>query len=784
MLLPLSLCLTLYVAPVPHKAVSSSSAARQDTGVVHDSGALHGSRRRRVPLTPELVASAYRDPRARDLIARARAARLEQDSSLTSYDATSKQRLTVGFTFRRTGRDRLLLRSEGATRVRWQQGKGARIDVLGARTAFPMIFPGVRVLADMLDSDAIPYFPGREGLFPLAGVRTVRQSETGFFVHPLDPGAEAYYRYRSGDSVIFRLPDAQPIRLREVKVVAREPRADLVVGSLWFDAATAHLVRAVYRPAAPWDIVQYVQEDDPDAFADVPALVKPMIFPMVATVSAFTVEYGLHDRRWWLPRVQTVEGEARAGVMHVSFALVESFRYAAVNGTGSFPAIPAADTGPLPDSSERVARGHGRQKPQAVGRPRPDRAEDEDLRGLDCPSGDTLVQVRRRYQGALPVAIYLPCDTAALTHSPELPPTIYAPGEATFDLAQRDELAKALSLALQPEWHPLPPSIHYGLDRGLLRYNRVEGLSGGVSVEQRFGAGYVGEAVARLGIADLQPTVEVHLRRSNGRTTIGLGVYRRLDAAGDWGDPFSFGSSVSALLFGEDDGFYYRSWGAELTGRREGRSVFEWRLFAERQGNAPVETNFSVPDLLGEHRFRPNLVAASASAFGVGLAFRDAYGLDPHGWRLALSTRAEGVTGTLDYLRGAIDATVSHGLGRWLDGALTAGAGASAGRLPPQRFWYLGGVHTVRGQVAGAQAGDAYWLARAELGYSSVAARPLVFFDVGWAGPRARWAHPGRPMSGAGVGGSFLDGLLRLDIARGIRPDRAWRVDLYVEDRF
>ena len=49
----------------------------------------------RRPVTAELRASAYKDATSRDLIARARAARLSQDSAITGYDAKVAQRLSV-----------------------------------------------------------------------------------------------------------------------------------------------------------------------------------------------------------------------------------------------------------------------------------------------------------------------------------------------------------------------------------------------------------------------------------------------------------------------------------------------------------------------------------------------------------------------------------------------------------------------------------------------------------------------------------------------------------------
>jgi hypothetical protein len=80
--------------------------------------------------------------------------------------------------------------------------------------------------------------------------------------------------------------------------------------------------------------------------------------------------------------------------------------------------------------------------------------------------------------------------------------------------------------------------------------------------------------------------------------------------------------------------------------------------------------------------------------------------------------------------------------------------------------------------------GNAFWLTRAEVAYGVGAARPVVFGDVGWAGDRTRSRDIGRPVSGVGVGTSLLDGLVRFDIARGIHPEKEWRVNAYVDARF
>lgn len=255
---------------------------------------------RKLPVTPAVLASAFKDPAARELLLRAREARLTQDSSLTAYDATSYERLSVGMGFRKIGRNRLLLRSERATHVVWQHGKGAVVDVQGARSVFPMIEGVGDGEADLgVDAD-VPYVPGRETLWIGSGLAKADVSDDEI-IHPLASGAEAYYTYQSGDSVSFQLPGGQRIEIKELRIRPRQPKWNVAVGSLWFDAANAHLVRAVYRMAQEIDIMAVAKDasdEDGDPDDDIPGWVKPMITPMKANVSAITVEYGLHEGRF------------------------------------------------------------------------------------------------------------------------------------------------------------------------------------------------------------------------------------------------------------------------------------------------------------------------------------------------------------------------------------------------------------------------------------------------------------------------------------------------------
>lgn len=719
---------------------------------------------KKVPVTRALLANAFRDPAARQLLNRAREARLAQDSTLTAYDASAYERLSVGMGFKKIGRNRLLLRSERASHVMWQRGKGAVVDVQGARSAFPMI-EGIGKGDIDLGTDAdIPYAPGRETLWIGSGLAKPDVSDQEI-IHPIASGAEAYYTYESGDSVSFQLPGGQRIELKELRIRPRQPKWNVAVGSLWFDAANARLVRAVYRMAQEMDIMavaKEVNEEEHDADDDIPTWVKPMITPMKANVSAITVEYGLHEGRFWLPRSQTIEGDARVSFMHIPFKLEQRYSYASVNGTDPIPDLTVAFADTASDSVSRAARRERRRS--------------------ECETGTQRVRTMHDRDDDLQVLVRTPCDTAALARSPELPKSIYDEGEEVFGTAERDALiSEALTLSAQSGYAPQRPSISYGLV--FTRFNRIEGLSSAIAVDKVLGEGYSAHALFRLGVADWSPNGELLLDRTDGRRKIGFGVYRRLVAANDWGDPLGFSSSLSALFFGKDQGFYYRTWGAEFSGQKDEGLITNWRFFGEQHFDAAVHTEFAIVHPGGVDGDLTNINAVNGNIVGLGVEHHSSYGVDPHGFRALTDMKLEGATGAFDYSRGLFQTTLSHGMGG-LDGALTFGAGTSGGLVPIQKQFFVGGVQTVRGQKAGAAIGDSFWMTSAEIGSRSTGFRKIVFADLGWAGSRDAFSHPGQPLSGAGVGASFMDGLIRVDVAKGIYPEKRWRTNLYVEARF
>jgi len=682
--------------------------------------------------------------------------------------------------------------------VKWHRDVGAWIDVKGARTAIPVApEEGEEEAAeDMWDDDdaaPLPYYPGQEPLLSFGNTNTVQSTvDERELVHPLAEGAEAYYTYAVGDSVTFKLPDGRIISLRELLVRPRISKWNVAVGSLWFDTSTGQLVRAAYRLAVPMDVWAIAEEEDSTAKDEVPVWVKPLVSPMRAQITAVAVEYGLYQGRFWLPRIRSAEGDANVSFMHVPFKYEQSFRYSNVNAVDPLPEIKVAATVEPPDSLSEVEAEKWRDSVRAQRRARRLAVRDSVKKGLRpepidstriCDSTGTRTIMRRRRDDNMLVGMRIPCDVNKLYNSPDLPKSIYDEGEEVFGSSERDALIKeALSMGAQPPFAigAIPPSFRYGLE--FVRFNRIEGFSIGGMVEQKLGAGYTASLLARIGHADLEPNAELTLSRSNLVKTIHGSVYNRLVAANDWGNPLSFGSSLSGFLFGRDEGFYYRATGAEIGWQREGRALLTWRLFAERQRAASVENNWS----LGP-KFMPNIVASEGTYVGAATRLIHSYGLDPNGFRMYTDARLEGAMGdssSAQYGRGALDLTFTQGLFGRYAAALTLSGGSSVGKLPPQRLWYLGGAHTVRGQRAGTAAGDAYWLGRFELGGQVVGVRPVIFGDIGWTGDRTKMQSVGVPMSGAGIGASFLDGLIRFDVSRGINPGHKIRVDMYVDAKF
>jgi hypothetical protein len=763
------------------------------------------------------------------LLARARVARLTQDSALRAYQALARERVTatLGVLGDVVPIERTIFREETAARVRWSRAAGVDIELLGQRRFAGV--PGPQRRDGRVDAP-VPYYPGREALWFGGGQFARADVRDGELIHPLADGAEASYTYTLGDSLTIRLPDGGAVRLRELRITPRQASWRLSVGSFWFDERTAQLVRAAYRATAPIDFWGEARRDE-DRSARPPRWLPWLVGPARGELRAVTIEHGLYEGRFWLPRVQYADAVAEGGAARIGVRIEQRFDYERVVGDGLAPTLAAADSAPLPElspqtraltawrdslvdlDSTRTAALRRQLAEARSGRDslrlwRAQRAwRDSSFRTLNrarrddvaaqCAAGAQATRTRTRYGRRLPARVVVPCDAAALANADVFTTPLLADNDTVWGAASSEALRRLLDAPdRQPAWAPQRPTLHGPY--GYTRYNRVEGLSLGGAVRQTLGLGYRWEASLRGSEADRQLGAEAWLERAGPAGRWRVGAYRRLEQADDYGAAFLLGASLQNLVSGLDEQFYYRAAGAELAGTRPRTAlggVLTWRTFAERQIDAPARARFTLQRaVFGSESaaFDSNVVdtipARAATLAGAAARWRARAGDDASPWRLATDVRTEGAAGSLSYLRGAVDLTLDRALPARVRVAATASIGGSAGTLPPQRWWNLGGWQTVRGHVAGARRGDSFWMGRAELRWERPPyLQPVVFADAGWAGARADFRDGFRraaALRSAGAGVQFYNGLFRFDAARSLEPGARWRWDSYAVARF
>lgn len=699
------------------------------------------------------LATAFVDPGARELVERARARRAADDHSVQAYRALARE--NVSFFLRVLGRERLFFRREVAARLHWRQLGASKVHVLGAREVVPMVLAGQRVPED-LDS-FIPHL-----LFDPADDRLLVGLDTASYIrHPLAPGSEADYRFASGDTTRLTLADGREITLYELRLLPRRAEPRLVGGSLWIEGDGHAVVQAAFRLARSYDLERDALDEE-DA-GDVPAFLKPIQLD----IRYVTIEYGLWEMRWWLPRLIAFEGNASVGrFLHTPVRVEVAYSDYEIEG----------DVVPLPAVRFDLADGVGTASVRCqmglcrdfgVVAPGPGQANRCKGRDCWCEQG----KCRR-------VRVALPDDTASLLASEFLPHSVYADGPVFVDKGRVAEIVSLLDDVPLPRAPLERPRLYWGLAReDLVRYNRVQGLALGARAELEYG-NLFGDLTVRFGTADRALDGELGLAHERAGWQHRVAVYHALASIDRNARPFGFGNSIDALVFGRDEGDYQRASGIAITGAplAPGATWIAWRVYAERQRAVEKNTEFSVRRLLdGDARFRPVLQTQSAEQLGAVLEARHARGLDPLGfrWHVGLSVRGE--TGTYRFLAPEVNAGASFPFVGGLLGAIHAAGGTTFGTAPVQSQWFLGGAPTLRGYDPLILSGAAFWRARAELSTALPAARLAVFSDAGWAGPREQFRN-GEPLLGVGVGASLLDGLLRIDVARGLRAPTGTRL--------
>jgi hypothetical protein len=590
--------------------------------------------------------------------------------------------------------------------------------------------------------------------------------ENSFVKHPLAPDAEADYRYRTGGTTTIRLQDGRVVQLVELEIVPRRADPHLINGSFWLDVQTHSVVQIAFKLARKIDVLRDLEDEDDPEDDDIPGFLRNI----TAEVDYVTIEYGLYDLRWWMPRIIAFEGGVRVGPFRMPLLYERSYSEYEIQGVDHPVAITMAEMMQR-DSVRRVQDGQcDNQMAVRV------------TVGGDKPaSRDTSDAQQTPRCGRWEIA--MSADTAKILSSDLLPKNEYSNDEELLTESDLKRLKDHLKgLPGVPALLSAPDVKYSIIDPGMVRYNRIEGLSVGSSVSVDFG-NYAVNAQARIGIADLEPNFELGIQRPGQNISLTLAAYRRLNSTDPWRRPFTIGNSLTSLLFGQEDTDFYRSLGIELRGEPAGAGggSYWWRLYAQQERAADVETQFSVRHLLNDaYEFRPNIVADEIESVGGEVVWRFQHGLNPTGFRFGAELYGNAATGSTNFGRGAVTLRFGIPLPGPLDMATEYAAGSSFDSVPFQHHWYMGGAGTLRGYDGGQMIGESFWRGRAEIGWGMPAVKLVAFTDLGWAGPRDEFSK-GRALLSVGAGTSFLDGLLRFDVARAVRKPTGWAAILYFD---
>ncbi len=701
--------------------------------------------------------SHYADSATAQLIARARERHIQQDAAVHDYQATLVTRLDASVGRGTFARLFPLLADEQTSQLTWQAPNDVKVVTLGRRyrTAYRSL--------DVGSSWTRPWFVPR---FLGDSIRLLSDEDfpERAAVHPLSPGAGAFYDYSINDSLTLSLP-GRTVRAIGVRVTPVVADASLVAGELWLDARTAETVRLsfVFVGRRLWvDSIGPTRSDTAKADRQ-DALVERIL-----RVSA-DLEYGLYDQRYWLPYRQAITLDVQLPwfknlVLPVHF--ITTFSEVRVNQHQPivFASLPA-------DTTERGShhRGHTTTRcgeSLAVGVTAGGSA---DRRREDCITQGTWTGGR--------FEVDVPRDSVLLAYRGWT-------DSLNFDLTDADaerleEFRKDVlnTLAQLPDSLTGQRKFGFAFDRltDIWRYNRAEGLSLGVGYEWRPGIPFVSVlAKARYAFTDRRLQGLLAVRRDGASSRWEATLFREMRDADRMAPGLSFSNSVTALLLARDDGDYVFMQGGELSYQRALGSAVDLTLQAriadESAPRSLAHDGFN--ELLGgKGAFAPNgpvapgrYVVSSAEVTGGGLQFD---------WRAGL----EGTTGDRAQGRGWIGATARTAPASALGVTVSGWAGMGAGDSIPQREFRLGGLKTLRGYPAGAFRGGSAWTASVDVSYAGGMLAPVVFADAGQVAPKlARFT--GQPAVSYGAGLSLLGGVVRLDVARPVGPNATWRLNL------
>lgn len=715
-------------------------------------------------LRPDPARDAYLDETARRLVLGVKAARDTARLGIDSYTGLTRER--VNFQAPALRRDRPWVNGERVTRVRWSRSEPSVVHVLGSRLRHPGIgpndrrqfFPGLGLDRYAANPLWDPFVLGATDAAEAGGGGTVIRS-------PLAADAERYYQYRSGDTLSVQLADGRSIDVVAVTVIPRIRSIRLVSAIMWVDRDSFNLVRVASRPAKRvdselswqlrhddgWSLGLTITTNDLGTDQDstrarpgiferlISGAIDGLMAPLELDITAMVVDYGLWELKHWLPRSVALEA-------HVTVRMDDGAEADVV------PTMPVSFDWALEveDIRERGAEAPAGMPGTALEALERWRQPGDSIEGdLESADSGELVTIT-------------PDDRAALTESTLLPPTIWEDRRGPVDPELLAGIASDLAAIGTGEGGPveeeaspwiLEPPVK---TLRLLRYNPVEGVSVGARVLRDFGRSRV-LFTTRVGTRELDiPDMDLTYQRDRPGHRLWLSLYHdlrsgELDAGGGGGSPDAF------LTEGDSTAFHW-STGASLRILPGGgqRNWLSLTVFGER--DTEIGTGVQRDRFGASVGWRPWWGGRDGALAGGGRTLvRGSLGDNPH-----VKTIAEAVL------------IVPLGGGRSL--GMQGGAAAVWGDPARLDLWNLGSsANWLRGHRNSVRE-DRVWGARLDLQQPVRFLRASVFGD--WV------STGGDDFYAAGVGLVFMDGIVRLDLARGFsfgrvgRPDAVLRLHL------
>ncbi|MYE34776.1 MAG: hypothetical protein F4X23_07975 [Gemmatimonadales bacterium] len=702
---------------------------------------------------PGPAGDAYLDETARRLVLGLKAARDTARLTIDAYTALIRERM--GFEMPSQERNRPWMHGERTARVRWSREEPTVVHVLAARFREPLLDPddseffgGLRAERFAADPLGDPFEFG----FTVFG-RSFGQSPEAEIAtrSPLGPDSERHYQFRSGDTTTVQLSNGSTLRAVAVSVIPRYSSIRLVSAIMWIDAESYGLARVAYRLAKPVDREMTWQfrsggqwrpglnldigpRDSADRVSTPDsARYRPGFFDRLVNgvidgvlprlrldISTVVAEYELWEMRHWLPRSVTWRGDIGAleGVTASSLAPL---------------AVPVMIdwTLEVEDIRERGARATPGTPATAAAALRLWRQEGDSISGAlaEAAPGEMVTVT--------------PADREALAASDLLPQTVWAEDRGVDDAAVGRIAAELAAIgagdggeraeAPSPWLFDAP-----GKTLRLLRYNPVEGVSLGTRLQRDLGWGRAA-LTARVPTARTAPDLDLTLQLNYPGHTMLLSFYRSLRS----GEPGE-GTRTPGIFVTGDAADFHWSHGAALRflPRVGERNWLSLRLFAEQ--DAEIATDVRRNRVGTAVAWRPWWGGRRPGSFGAG-------------GRVGVGASA----GDNPHVRAIVEGAVVIPLSSRLLLGMQAGTARVWGDPAPHDLWHIGtSGRWLRGHAESVR-GSRIRMARIDLQRRIRFLRLSLFGDWASAG--------GDDFYAVGAGLVFMDGIVRVDVARGLR---------------